>query len=340
MKRITIFNHKGGVGKTTLTVNVAAALARRGKRVLLVDSDPQCNLTAYLLADEVVNELLDESDRDDGETLWSAVRPVYNSSGGVRVVEPKPTVVDNLFLLPGDIRLSEFEQFLADAWNDAFKRRLGPLRATAAISTLAQTLAEKLKIDFVFYDTGPNIGPLNRVLLLDSDYFIVPVACDLFSMRALSTLGQTLAGWITDWATIGGLAPDSEYLLRGRPVFLGFIPQQFKVYGQTMAKSPSYYMRQIQKRLHSSLVAVLQDVDPSLAPWPVSQLKLGEVKEFGQIIEHAQRQGVPLRDVENVNATHAAEAWEAFDHIAAQIIKKTSRRVRLKRKSRKRTGLR
>ncbi|MYB36323.1 MAG: ParA family protein [Gammaproteobacteria bacterium] len=50
--RITIFNHKGGVGKTTLTVNIASAIAAQGKSVLLVDSDPQCNLTSYLLADE------------------------------------------------------------------------------------------------------------------------------------------------------------------------------------------------------------------------------------------------------------------------------------------------
>jgi cellulose biosynthesis protein BcsQ len=47
--RVAIFNHKGGVGKTTLTVNVAAALVSFGSRVLLVDSDPQCNLTAYLV---------------------------------------------------------------------------------------------------------------------------------------------------------------------------------------------------------------------------------------------------------------------------------------------------
>jgi cellulose biosynthesis protein BcsQ len=53
-KRIALFNHKGGVGKTTLTVNIAAALGSMGKRVLLVDADPQCNLTSYLVAEDVV----------------------------------------------------------------------------------------------------------------------------------------------------------------------------------------------------------------------------------------------------------------------------------------------
>ena len=84
--RLAIFNHKGGVGKTTLTVNVAAALADAGKNVLLIDSDPQCNLTSYLWEESVVDDLLDMSDGPKGETVWSAVKPIVDGKGDLRSV--------------------------------------------------------------------------------------------------------------------------------------------------------------------------------------------------------------------------------------------------------------
>src|SRR5438477_2883608 len=112
-KRIAIYNHKGGVGKTTLTVNTGAALALAGKRVLLVDSDPQCNLTSYLVEDSVVDDLLDKSDSADGGTVWSALKPVVETSGEVRQIKPVEVSTKGSFLLPGDIRLSDFEVDLA-----------------------------------------------------------------------------------------------------------------------------------------------------------------------------------------------------------------------------------
>src|SRR6266436_6272170 len=104
--RITIYNHKGGVGKTTLNVNIAAALSELGKSVLLVDSDPQCNLTSYLLSDDVVDDLLDKSGTVNGRTIWSALKPKLEGTGDIVIVEPQK-IGNRLSLLPGDIRLSE-----------------------------------------------------------------------------------------------------------------------------------------------------------------------------------------------------------------------------------------
>src|SRR5690349_6049425 len=87
-RRLALFNHKGGVGKTSLTINIAAQIARLGKKVLIVDSDPQCNSTSYLVESSVVDELLENSDGSTGRTIWSALRPIAEGIGDVQVVEP------------------------------------------------------------------------------------------------------------------------------------------------------------------------------------------------------------------------------------------------------------
>lgn len=319
--RITIFNHKGGVGKTTLTANTAFALASLGKSVLLVDSDPQCNLTSYLLSDDVVDDLLNHSNNPDGRTIWTAVKPVFDNTGLGKLVSP--TMVGDIALLPGDIRLSEFEEFLGDAWADGFKRRLGGLRVTSSISELVSRLHEQQPFDFVFYDTGPNIGPLNRVLLLDSDFFIVPVACDLFSVRALSTLGQTIKRWIIDAATVASIAPDDAMLLRSEPRFLGYIPQRFKMYGQTMTREANSYLRQIRSRVYDDVSSVLRRINEDLAPARATDPVVARVKDFTSIVQRAQQEGIAIWECSVRNKKEKDAAKVAFEKIASYIIRRT-----------------
>ena len=316
--RITIYNHKGGVGKTTLTVNIAFALSSLGKDVLLVDSDPQCNLTSYLLSDEVVDDLLNHSSHQNGQTIWSAIRPVIDNTSSVRLVSL--TDIGNIALLPGDIKLSEFEEFLGDAWADGFKRRMGALRATSSISYLISNLGRQRNFDFVFYDTGPNIGPLNRVLLLDSDFFIVPVACDLFSTRALSTLGQTIKKWIIDAKTIDAIAPDDAMVLKGRPEFLGYIPQRFRTYGQAMTREARSYHRRIRDRVYQDVSSVLCKIDKELAPDKSVNPLIGQVQDFASIVQTAQREGVSIWDCSSPNKDSKQKARKSFFQIAERIV--------------------
>jgi cellulose biosynthesis protein BcsQ len=317
--RLSVFNHKGGVGKTTLTMNLASALADLGRRVLIVDSDPQCNLTSYLIADDVVDNLLDNADSPDGQTLWSAVRPLSEATGGFKTIKALKTGVPNLFLLPGDIRLSEFEVDLADFWAQGFQRKPKGFRGTAAISELVTEIATRLRVDYVFYDSGPNIGALNRVILLDCDYFVVPVACDLFSLRALKTLGRTLVSWIEDWRTVSELAPEDTYLLNGRPRFLGYVPSGFRVYGGSIAQQHSFYLTQIEKEVHSQIVSLLRKVDPALASGTLAQFKLGEIKDYASLVPSSQRRGLPLYDVDAGTPAQRAVARAAFMSLGKKV---------------------
>lgn len=320
--RVTLYNHKGGVGKTTLTVNIAAALANAGKRVLLVDADPQCNLTSYLVEADVVGSWLDSSDSDAGKTIWSAIKPVVESTGQVRDIAPVERL-KNVFLLPGDIRLSEFEVDLPQLWTECLQRKVRGYRGSTAISDAVNLIATKMKADFVFYDIGPNIGALNRVIVLDCDFFIVPAACDLFSTRALSTLGHTLSSWISDWKVISQLAPDDTPLLPGMPKFLGYVLQRFRMYGGAISGDFAPYVAKLEKAANSDIAAVLRRVDKDLASASVSHNKLGQVKDFGSLATLAQAQGKPFALVQGGVVEQKKTAKAEFERIAKQILQRT-----------------
>ena len=320
-RRLSIFNHKGGVGKTTLTYNISAALADLNKNVLIVDSDPQCNLTAYVIDSEVLDDLLDHSDRPSGETVWSAVKPIVDGTGTVKAVPPIE-LSSRFWLVPGDIRLSDFENDLNDFWRECFQRKRRGLLGMTALSMLVNQICIDKRIDFVFYDTGPNIGPLNRAILLDCDYFIIPVAYDLFSTRALGTLGRSLYSWISDWQTISQLAPEDIYLLPGRPLYLGYIPHNFSVYGGVPTSHHRRYGGQIERSIQSDIMSVLKRFGSA----PGERVgKIGETKDFGQISIVSQTEGRPMAQVKAGDPAQRSAAQLAFKSIAEKLIKITAR---------------
>ncbi|MGA2221836.1 MAG: AAA family ATPase [Verrucomicrobiia bacterium] len=322
--RLAIFNHKGGVGKTTLTVNLAFALAEMGKKVLLIDSDPQCNITSYLFEDSVVDDLLDASDGPRGETIWSAVKPVVEGEGKWRKVGIYETAQDRLYLLPGDIQLAEFEIELSQYWTACVEQKRRGFIGTATLSSIASHYAEEYGLNFVFYDTGPNIGPLNRAILLDCNYFLVPGACDLFSVRALKTLGHSLVSWIEAWENIKQRAPPNSPLLGGKPRFVGYIPQGFRVYGQGMARWPSKYHARFRRELDRHILGPLRSISTELVAVPSNQAKLGEVKDFAHLVQKSQEQGLPLWRVDGGPAYQTAEARSAFHGMARELISRVS----------------
>jgi cellulose biosynthesis protein BcsQ len=323
-KRIAIFNHKGGVGKTTLTVNLAAALAEKSKRVLLLDTDPQCNLTSYLLQDDVVDDLLDKSDGEQGETIWSAVKPVVEGTSGLRMVKPALSSTPNCWVVPGDLRLSELELELGTFWNDCVQDKIKGFNGTAVLSTLAQRLSASLDADFVFYDTGPNIGPLNRAILLDCDFFIVPAGCDVFSVRALRTLGKTLTTWMRRWEGFRTTCPDGAALLPGRPRFLGFAMQGHRVYGGGMVRMASKYQALFEKRLLPDLINQLRRLGDELSPISASASRLIDIRDFSTLVQQSQEQGVPLWKVFGGQPYQIDEARTAFHGLAQEVINRTA----------------
>ncbi|RPH96046.1 ParA family protein [candidate division KSB1 bacterium] len=314
IKKIALFNHKGGVGKTSLSVNIAFALAKQGHRVLLVDSDPQCSLTTYLSDEAAVNEWLDESETDKGRTIWSAVRPVLKGQENPRDVTPVERR-ENLYLIPGDIALFAIEDYLSDAFGECSKRRSEGYQKVTAIGRVASNAALQVQAEFVLFDSGPNIGPLNKAIILDCDGIIIPAACDQFSLRSFLTLGVTLARWIKEWEGLSTRPPEGAPMLGGRPELIGYIPQRFKVWGGLPASDYSMFMSKLESSFSKDIVELLRGKFPDMAMRGVSEYKLGEVKDFGQSAIRAQREGLPWWEVGGA----AASAWPVFNGIANRL---------------------
>jgi len=201
MKSFVMFNNKGGVGKTTLTFNVAHLLSRRGHRTVVVDYDPQSNITAIFLNEETLEEIW-SLDATDGRTVAGCLDLVRRGKGGV--VDPDLIeVADGLWLLPGSLFLSRFEQTLAEEWpktGNAQNERA--IDVTCSLANLASRAAEEVGADYLLIDVGPSLGALNRAAVLACDAVIIPVAPDLFSLQGLRNIGPTLREWREDWKNV------------------------------------------------------------------------------------------------------------------------------------------
>ena len=166
MRRV-VFNQKGGVGKSTITVNLAAIAAARGQRVLMVDLDRQGNASRYLLGDA-------EAPEGTGTAAF------FDESLKFSVRDHKPiefiveTAFENLHLMPGSAELDELH---------------GKLESRAKVYKLRRAL-EALAADYdeVWIDTPPALNFYTRSALIAADTCLIPFDCDAFSRAALYEL--------------------------------------------------------------------------------------------------------------------------------------------------------
>lgn len=163
-KIISLANQKGGVGKTTTAINLAAGLATQGKRVLLVDADPQANASSGLGVDI----------REVQSTIYECL---------VNGIDPKTAVVEtstaNLDLIPSHIDLvgAEIEMLNLDNRENLMKSVLSKLRA---------------EYDYILIDCSPSLGLITVNALTASDSVIIPVQCEFFALEGIAKLLNTV----------------------------------------------------------------------------------------------------------------------------------------------------
>jgi len=161
-KKIVFANQKGGVGKTTTAVNIGSYMALSGKKVLLVDFDPQGNMTSSFGVEKGISGVYDA---------------LVKKKSPENVITN--TKIDNLYLIPSDIHLTGAEIELVDKENRAFylKKMLNLIED---------------KFDYILIDCPPSLGLLTLNGLSAADSVIVPLQCEYFALEGLKLLLQTI----------------------------------------------------------------------------------------------------------------------------------------------------
>jgi len=162
---VAVANQKGGVGKTTTAINLATSVAMSGRRVLLVDVDPQGNLTSGVGL---------KGERAPGGTVYEALMTDGDADTFVL-----PTRIENLSLMPADRSLTgaEIELVSVDARERRLERVLDPLRAN---------------YDYIFIDCPPSLGLLTLNALVAADAVLIPLHCEYFALEGLADLVGTM----------------------------------------------------------------------------------------------------------------------------------------------------
>ncbi len=300
MKKVVFFNNKGGVGKTTFTFHLGYALEKIGKRILFVDADPQCNLTSWVCPEDIIETAWQKDEGKTTNSIFDSIAPIVSGSGDYTVIEPYKVPDKNIWIYVGDLMLSDFETELSSAWTQVLAAQERGFRVTSAIYRLINDFAKKNNIDYVLIDIGPNLGVLNRAMLLSCDNYVIPMVPDMFSLRGTQNIGRVFAGWIKDYQLSLTRAGEFKFdVAPGRPQFSGYILQQFNKYRSRIVKAFEKWQSQIPDTISQYIIAPLSV--PALAPYnliqPSSNYQLAEFKNYNALVPMAQNALKPIFDL-------------------------------------------
>lgn len=233
MKIVSLFNNKGGVGKTTLAYHLSWALAEMNQKVLMIDMDPQCNLTICGIDQDRLEQIWQEEDPfiDDyasasqsaGEEKMVVINSHHHSihyllkptEDGISDIpnEELPPVIpiaQNLDLIPGRLTISQYESFISNRWAEAYQGQPLSIRTITRIRDIAEAYGLNNGYDYIIIDTSPSLGALNKVIISTVDGFIIPCLPDMFSLYGIRNIGNALRRWQNDFNSMYSLLSDEK----------------------------------------------------------------------------------------------------------------------------------
>jgi cellulose biosynthesis protein BcsQ len=331
---VAVFNNKGGVGKTSLIYHLAWMYADLGMNVLAADLDPQANLTAAFLDEEKLESL----SPDDGpqQTVFGALEPSIRGVGDIVETPNVEQISDHLYLLPGDLSLTRFEDSLAEMRPKCFdeSQRERAFRVTSAFWRILQRCARSSNSSLILADIGPNLGAINRAAMVASDFVVVPLAPDLFSLQGLRNLGPTLIDWREGWRKrLKDLKERQENrkekllgdleLPAGSMQPVGYVVMQHAVRLDRPVKAYEKWMQRIPGE-YSKAVAM----DPQHVARKNDPNRIGDIKHFRSLVPLAQEARKPIFHLKTADgaigshATAVEEAREAFLTLAREVARR------------------
>jgi chromosome partitioning protein len=330
-KVISLFNHKGGVSKTTTTFHLGWKLARLGKKVLIVDADPQCNLTGLTLGLEDYNSLFAFYDSKQNTDIFSSLAPVFalHDSGAASLVGRTPiakTQNPNMFVLAGNIRFSEIDTQIATALTSS--STIPVLRQfVGAFNKLVRRVARENDIDIVLVDMSPSVSATNHCILMSSDYFIIPISPDFYCYQAIDSLSNVFPRWVTEIQSFKDGGADS--LPVNNPKMLGFISQNYRIYTvdgvqeqedveqKSMSKAYTEWLLKIKRIVSDKLVPTLQSIDMLIAEdifkASVSYdapYHLAGIQNFSGLIPVSQKLSKPIFELTDSDGGWSGARWK------------------------------
>ncbi|MFJ6918458.1 ParA family protein [Streptomyces sp. NPDC101133] len=322
MQKIALFNHKGGVSKTTTVFNLGWMLAEQGKKVLMVDSDPQCNLTGMVLGFQGADELENFYETQGRNTLRSGLLPAFEAQP--RSIEAVETVTvearPGLHLLAGDLRLAELEVTLGIAQElSAAIQALQNL--PGSFDFLLEATGKSIQADYILIDMSPGLGAINQNLVSISDYMILPTSPDIFSVMAIDSLARILPRWKV-WADQASRLPvlkDAAYPFpEPKLKILGTVIQKYRPRKGRAASAFQRWIDQIDIAVETRLRPALE-VEDLLLPNRVYEenginagLNLALIADFNSLISRSQEHATPVFSLTEEQLSAAGDVLDNF----------------------------
>lgn len=299
-KKIVFFNHKGGVSKTTSVFNVGWKLAELGHKVLLVDGDPQCNLTSIFLRDKFYDYY--ENEGTSKQNIMDGVRPVFDGiPAPISYIDtPIHPLNNNLSIIPGHMNLSEYDPQLTFAIN-APTTLTSMQNMPGAFNELISKTVDKYDIEYVLIDLNPGLSTTNQILFISSDAFIIPTNPDLFCEMAIKSLSRILPQWV-NWKNqhIQEFESAIYPIPNGTPLFIGELIQRFNIRYRVAAAPYRPRIEAIKDLIKNSFAPIINKTSmlfnsqKYLEAGIPDDYCLAEIKDFQSLGQKSQELGIPV----------------------------------------------